>query len=299
MRNEIIKKVEFDIIQENVKNENYRDHFLVFDNFTKPIEDFEILSLDNGPLRINTIIIAFCTEGFIKFTLGVKPITMSKNMLTIIRPDQIVETTEISPDFKVGFIILKRNFFEIQHDYLNAITIHNLFLEESTFHFSEESMDEYQATYYLIKKKMEEKNNIYLLQIIQNLCQVMFYNLCNMHFHNSQLAEKKKKNNVHEIYKKFIQCVELNYRKEHSVQYYANILCLTPKYLSKVVHEVSQKHAAEWIHEFIILEARALLKSSNMSLQGISDLLNFPSQSHFSRFFKRYTGYSPRAYKNL
>lgn len=294
-----ILKVGFEIIQENIKNENFNDLFMVFDNFAAQIKDFEIMSLGNGPVRTNTTIIAFCTEGFIKFTLGVKPITIYKNMLTVIRPDQIIETTEISPDFKVGFIILKQNFFEIQHDYTHAITLHNFFMEQSIFHFSDDDMEEYLLIYQLIKKKIEEKNNIYLPHIIQNLCRIMFYNLCNLYFHTSQSEGKDKKNNAGEIYKRFIQCVEANYRKEHSVQYYADVLCLTPKYLSKVVREISGKHAAEWIHEFIILEARALLKSSKMSIEEIGDLLNFPSQSHFGRFFKRYTGHSPRVYRNL
>lgn len=293
-------KVGFDIIQKSsIKNESFNNLFMVFDNFTEPIKDFEMKSLNNGPLRINTIIVAFCTEGFTKFRLGAKSVNMHKNMLTIIRPDQIIETTEISPDFKVGFIILERNFFEFQHHYTNAITLHNFFMEQSVFHFSEEDMKEYLSIYKLIKKKIEDKTNIYLPNIIQNMCQMLFYNLCNLYFQNNQSEEKDKKNNANEIHKRFIQCIESNYRKEHSVKYYADVLCLTPKYLSKVIYEVSGKHAAEWIQELIILEARALLKSSKMSLEEISDLLNFPSQSHFGRFFKRYTGYPPRVYRSL
>jgi len=298
MKNKILK-VGFDIIQDNIKNENIRDHLMVFDNFTDPIKDFELMSLDNGPIRVNTTIVAFCTDGFVKFTLGVKPCTMSKNMITLIRPEQILETTEMSSDFKVGFIILKRNFIEVRHNYTSVVTLHNFFMEQSTFHLEENSMEEYLVIYQLIKKKMEEKNNIYLLNIVQNLCQIMFYNLCNIHYHNRRHEGNEKKNNAHEIYKRFIQCVEMNYRSEHSVQYYANALCLTPKYLSKIVFQVSDRHAATWIQEFIILEAKALLKSTNMTIQQISGELNFPSQSFFGRYFKRLTGVSPKEYRMM
>lgn len=291
-------KVGFDIIQGNIRNENFKDHVMVFDNFTEPIEDFELISTGIGPLRINTIIIAFCTDGFIRFSLGIEPMEISKNMLVIIRPEQIVETTEVSPDFKAGFIVLKRNFFEIQNDYTNAIALHNFFLEHSVCPLSEENMQEYMQIYDLMKKKIGEKNNIHLLQILQSFCHVMFYNISNILYHRNQAETQKRKSNSTEIYERFIKCVELNYRKEHSVQYYADVLCLTPKYMSTIIYDVSGKHASEWIKDFIILEAKALLKSTKMSLEEIGDVLNFPTQSHFGRFFKRYTGYSPRVYRN-
>jgi AraC-like DNA-binding protein len=93
--------------------------------------------------------------------------------------------------------------------------------------------------------------------------------------------------------------VEVFYRKEHSVKFYAGKLCLTPKYLSSVIYEISGKHASDRIHEYILLEAKALLKSTDMSLKNISDVLCFCTPSHFGRFFKRYTGFTPSAYRKL
>ena len=100
------------------------------------------------------------------------------------------------------------------------------------------------------------------------------------------------------IYERFIKSVEANYRKEHSVKFYADKLCLTPKYLSSIIHDISGKHASDWIHDYIVLEAKALLKSTDMNLKNISDLLNFCTPSHFGRFFKHFTGLTPSEYKN-
>jgi len=83
------------------------------------------------------------------------------------------------------------------------------------------------------------------------------------------------------------------------VKFYADILCLTPKYLSSVIYEASGKHASDWIREYIMLEAKALLKSTNMNLKNISEILYFCTPSHFGRFFKRYTGYTPNEYKKI
>ena len=71
----------------------------------------------------------------------------------------------------------------------------------------------------------------------------------------------------------------------------------SPKYLSSVVKEVSGKTAARWIDESVILEAKALLKYSGMSIQEIAYHLNFSTQSFFGKYFKQHTGTSPSRYK--
>ena len=86
-------------------------------------------------------------------------------------------------------------------------------------------------------------------------------------------------------------------RSERSVKFYADQLCLTPKHLSGVVKEVSGKTVGEWIDELVILEAKALLNSSSMNIQEIADRLNFANQSFFGKYFKHYTGMSPKEYR--
>ena len=81
------------------------------------------------------------------------------------------------------------------------------------------------------------------------------------------------------------------------MEFYADKMCLTPKYLSKVIKEKSSKSASEWIDNYVTLEARALLKSTNMTIRQISDELNFPSQSFFGKYFKRHQGMSPKEYR--
>ncbi|KAA6344491.1 Arabinose operon regulatory protein [termite gut metagenome] len=71
------------------------------------------------------------------------------------------------------------------------------------------------------------------------------------------------------------------------MEFYANKLCITPKHLSKVIKESSDRSAIEWIDSYVMLEAKALLKSTNMTIQQISDELNFPSQTFFGKYFKR------------
>lgn len=81
------------------------------------------------------------------------------------------------------------------------------------------------------------------------------------------------------------------------VDFYADKLCLTSKYLTTLVREVTGKSAKEWIDDFIISNAQFLLRRSDMSIQQIAFELNFPNQSFFGKFFKKHTGYSPSGFR--
>ncbi|PXV66283.1 AraC-like DNA-binding protein [Dysgonomonas alginatilytica] len=88
-----------------------------------------------------------------------------------------------------------------------------------------------------------------------------------------------------------------HYREERSVAFYADKMCLTSKYLSKIIKEISGKSILEWISETVIMASKALLKSSEMTVLQISEELNFPNPSFFSRFFKKHTGMTPIEYR--
>ena len=99
------------------------------------------------------------------------------------------------------------------------------------------------------------------------------------------------------MFREFLFLVSQHYVREREIGYYADQICVTPKYLSSVVKEVSGKTAAKWIDESVILEAKSLLKYSGMSIQEIAYHLNFSTQSFFGKYFKQHTGTSPSRYK--
>ena len=88
-----------------------------------------------------------------------------------------------------------------------------------------------------------------------------------------------------------------HYKEQRAVGFYARELCITPKYLTTVIKRVSGRSASEWIDSYVILEAKTLLKYSDMSIQEIAYYLNFPNQSFFGSYFKRNAGLSPSRYK--
>lgn len=98
---------------------------------------------------------------------------------------------------------------------------------------------------------------------------------------------------VHE----FGRLVQKYYRRERSVTFYASKLFISPKYLSLLVKEATGRSAVSWIDEYVIMEAKNMLRFSGRNIQQITYDLNFPNQSSFGKYFKHLTGMSPTQYQ--
>lgn len=85
--------------------------------------------------------------------------------------------------------------------------------------------------------------------------------------------------------------------KEREVGYYADRLCVSPKYLSEIVKKGSGWPASYWINGYATQEVVALLKKPDMTLAEISERLGFYNPAHFSRFVKKMLGMSPSEYR--
>lgn len=97
---------------------------------------------------------------------------------------------------------------------------------------------------------------------------------------------------------RFIRLVQEHFRRERFLDFYAGKLDITPKHLSRTIKIQTGASAVDWINRYVILEAKVMLRSSNLNVQQIAEALNFPSQSFFGKYFKKATGVSPKDYRN-
>ncbi len=101
-----------------------------------------------------------------------------------------------------------------------------------------------------------------------------------------------------DIIRKFNLLVEMHFREKHKVSDYADLLNVTPKSLSNVFLRYYSKSPLKVISERICLEGERLILYSDKNMNDIAYSLGFNEASHFSKFFKKHTGKSPKAYKD-
>jgi AraC-like DNA-binding protein len=97
-----------------------------------------------------------------------------------------------------------------------------------------------------------------------------------------------------EIVARFLECVNQNYRERRELSFYAEQLQLSLKYMSHVIYEQTGRHPSAWIRDHVILDAKAMLRSGQYTVQQVAAELNFPNQSFFGKYFKEAVGISPK-----
>jgi AraC family transcriptional regulator, transcriptional activator of pobA len=252
-----------------------------------------ITSAHNFPFKVDVTTGIICIKGTTRGKINLKPYTTTSPGFIIILPDQILEYEYISEDFSGLFVIMSKKFTNS----LNFEEKLPLFLSIRDKPFLPMSKEEIEALvvyYSILKRTVKNKDNPYRMEVVKHLIKAFFFST-GYQYHKLTENDKKSKNEM--LVESFLNHVQANYKEQRGVEFYANKLYLTPKYLSKVIKENSGMSANDWIDSYVILEAKALLKSSNKTVQQISDELNFPSQSFFGKYFKRHVGVSPKDYK--
>lgn len=99
------------------------------------------------------------------------------------------------------------------------------------------------------------------------------------------------------VFEQFIDLVNTYCSRHHTLDFYADRLCITQRYLGTLVRQASGTTAKEWIDRAIINEAKVALKHSDVTVAQLADRLNFPNASFFCKYFKRMTGLTPTEYQ--
>jgi AraC-like DNA-binding protein len=263
----------------------------IFDDVSKvPLFDY--------PTKTSVTIAALCLSGTVEVIVNLKKHVFIAPCLAIILPDQILQySRSVSEDFSALFVVMSKEFIEsLLLNPRESLPVF-FYLQNAPGTALTPGESELLLTYYsLLRTTIRAEASAYTKEIVRNLVRAFFYGIF-MIFQRHKPPAKQRRRRKEKIFEQFSQLLRERCTERRSVSFYAGKLCLTPKYLSSTVKEISQKTAGEWIDESVILEAKVMLKSSSMSIQQVSDALSFPNQSFFGRYFKRHVGVSPREYR--
>lgn len=274
---------------ENMADADTIDDDLIL--FDKPV----ISSISDHPFRLDVVVAVICKKGSMSGSINLQPYKAQSPSLIILTPGQILQHENISEDFSGHFILMTEQF--TSNLFTNVKETLPLFLSvqnNPTISLTSKEFESMEFYYTIMQRVARMKDNPHRMEIVRHITLAFFYGLSYL-FHKSAESEKKTKHEV--LVEKYINLVKVHYKEQRSLDFYADKLCLTPKYLSKIIKENSGKSANNWIENHVLLDAKALLKSTNMTIQQISDELNFPSQSFFGKYFKRHVGVSPKEYR--
>lgn len=259
------------------------------------VNGFKLLDF---PCRINAFIFGICQKGEICLTSNFKEWKINKNACFVSIPENVIGFETVSDDFEGYLIVVSVDYIkDINVDISKILSYYISIRANPSFYIDEEDASELIRYFYMAEHSLLEKESPWKNEIVKGLITVLIYKICNIMEQYGQSMEKPKTKSKEYYFLKFLELCSGQYHQHHEIGYYADMICLTPKYLSTVVKDVSSLSAAEWIEEYIINDAKIQLKFSKKNIQQISDSLNFATQSLFGRYFKQRVGISPSQYK--
>ena len=252
------------------------------------------------PCRIDAFIIGVGTEGETSVSFNLHEFKLKKDSIFIFTPKNVLQVNS-QQYFKADVIAISPDFMRrINIDIKNMMPLFLKFVENPALTLTPEESRSMRGMIAQIERETRGPETHFSFDIVSGLIAATIYKVGDIMYH--YLAEHPEwQNNSHnraeEYFKQFTHLLGEHFREERSVGFYARQLCITPKYLTTLIKRISGQSVSEWIDNYVILEAKTLLKYSTMSIQEIAYYLNFPNQSFFGSYFKRNTGMSPSQYK--
>lgn len=276
-------------------------------------EDFYIIQADfpgersTGfrPCRFDCYMVIFCVSGNMRLNVNLSNVELKKNMMLVNLPGNIIKVDQYGGEDGAGlsYIVVAMTKEFIANLSLDVSKIFNdgmTLVQNPVVKVGSDYAEQFHQHLKLISNVIDSDVN-YKKELVNTLASAVLYlisGLWSESANDKYEGEAMPTSRNRMIFENFMKLVAEYHIKYRNVGFYAEKLCLTPKYLSKLVKMTSGRSAPDWIDAYVILEAKNLLKNSNVSIKEIVYTLNFPNQSVFYKFFKMRTGMTPSQYRN-
>ncbi|MCH5230755.1 MAG: AraC family transcriptional regulator [Muribaculaceae bacterium] len=247
------------------------------------------------PVKFTSSCSIFVKEGEGNIEIDLLKYNFKAPCIVNIKQGQIIQNAEVKGNFEASFIVLSQRFCDNLFLLLKDSTSYGTASMETVVNVPVNLVDKFERFYSHVRDIFcgSHGPNEYQAMV---LAIASFFYECGTKCYPPVLESAKKSS--HRLTEKFLSLVQQNFKKERFLDFYAAQLEVSTKHLSRTVKESTGFTAVEWIDRFVILEAKVLLKSTNMTIQQISDELNFQSQSFFGKYFKKHIGRSPKDFRN-
>lgn len=251
-----------------LKNASYKDSI----NEPRKVDVTTFILLDKGESRI-------IIEGM--------EYNLKAPCLAVVMPNQTYSLLETSDNLELRAIIMSNNFT------LNLMSsnLNNMILENPVIDISSDIIS-FNTYYNVLLHTVRSSFKSSHLESAKHLTMSMLYFYARKLEH---LEKDKKKREI--VFDRFCDDVRKFYKTNRSIPFYSGRLAVSSKYLNDIVKEKTGITANEYIDRQTIIECKALLSSTDMSILKISLMMHFPSYSVFGKFFKRMTGMTPTEYR--
>lgn len=253
------------------------------------------------PAKVNAFMLVVCSNGLIEMSYNIYRVRLTAGSMFLYHPGTILQIHALEPS-DASILVFTREFVaDLGVKFDNVPLQYHIVHERQSFPLSEDAcaalITMLDTTSHLVGL---DSSNAYYHEMVKSSFRSFIYRALyeiNALYGMPAASSGASITHTNSQFERFMHLLQDNYMRHHSIKFYADSMNLTPKYLSLMIKRVSGRLATQWIDDYVVLEAKNLIRYSAMSIQEIAYTLNFPNQSFFGKYFKRHTGISPKAYR--
>ena len=292
-----IQEVTLAMVHDKANKLIYKDFMMLDDNFDDKV--FKGFSYIGSPVKLMFVSLIICRKGKMRIRVNLKEMTVEPNDVLLVTPGSIVDMVICEGECRMAVIHIDNDKVSHQPNVKILLQLRSIIKNESfVTRFSEAAIVQFVEAYKMVRRVIDDGSLRFKDEAIEGSFQVMAAYWMNEIAVQSESAKPTVLSRNEQLFQTFIRLVQKNYMVHREVSFYADQVCITAKYLGVVVAQVSGRRPLDWIRDYVILDAKAMLLSREYSIQQISQLLNFPNPSFFSKYFREAVGYSPSKYLN-
>ncbi|MDR2917910.1 MAG: helix-turn-helix domain-containing protein [Tannerella sp.] len=252
------------------------------------------------PLRIDAYSLILILRGEMTIDVNYMTYVMKKNDMMELFSYHLVESLNFSSDFKAYQIVVCPDLYHEIIEYTKLSKVLDCY--SGGYHLVKtietNEIDVLITQIERIKKTMTRGSHHLFKTMIKSELILLLTELAHIKLlHQPSEESSFRHTRCEEIAFQFIQLLVTHCKAEHEVAFYAEKLCITSEYLSRIMKSFSGKSVKVWIQQARVAEAKVLLRKPYSSIYQVADELYFSDQSAFGKFFKKHTGKSPLEYQ--
>lgn len=146
--------------------------------------------------------------------------------------------------------------------------------------------------------KLQQQQRCYYKEVVESLLRSILFDYLELMMSAVPQVEIRTAEGQHKVlFRRFLELLTTRHVKHQLVDTYAQELCVSPNYLTKICREITGKTALQWVREYTEADIRYYLLNTDLSVKEICDDLGFPNLSFFGKYCRRAFGLSPTEFR--
>ena len=237
-------------------------------------------------------------QGWMTMLFNGREVHFTKDDLIIYTPGMMVSVIDISDDYRGICLVADKDFaFEspTMRDAIRAAYLPAVELSEPRLTLAEEDNLHLMELMGIIRRYLLSADHPFRSECLRTTYGLFLLELNAIQ--ERTIHERRFPKRIEELFFDFLRLVPIHFTEHHDVAFYASQLCITPRYLSQIVREVSGRTVVDYINQMLLMEASYLLQQTSLPIVQIADRLHFSEAGSFTRFFTRIKGMTPREFR--